>query len=131
MPTIEQFVKDGFLKLKDKDGEINIPVENTREIAEAIIDPVSWLNAKFVNQKGEIDYASFARAVAFVSNPDKFSSTMIKYAKGLGKEAVVAELKNSAPIVSKKNADQKSSNPDDNPEGFMDAFEKSLKAQRR
>ena len=90
-------VKDGILKISDKEGEVNIPFKDASELVDAAMDPVSLIN-KAVVKDGNIDYSTFAEIAAFIKNPGQFKSNLIKYGKGLGTTSTVDTIKNAAPL---------------------------------
>lgn len=95
---LNPFVKDGKLKLSDKEGEINIPFENANDLVEAAMNPVGFLNKAVVNEGGEINFGLFAEIAAFIKNPGVFKSNLIKYGKQLGTTSLASTIKNAAPI---------------------------------
>jgi hypothetical protein len=92
------FVKDGKMKLQDKDGFISVPVKDVKAIAEAAVDPVAFLTKILVGPDGKPNLGSFAELVAFATNRSQFKSALISYGNTRGVGNVVSELKNEVPL---------------------------------
>lgn len=110
---IDPIIGDGFLTLKDKEGEVKIPISNPDSIIEAAIDPVKFLQSLILDKDGNVSLERFVEVVAFANDKNLYNSTLIKYSKGLGTKNIVAEIKNTAPIVGNKpngQIDENSSN---------------------
>jgi len=92
------FVKDGKMKLQDKDGFISVPVKDVRAIAEAAVNPVEFLTKILIGPDGKPNLGSFAELVAFATNRNQFKSALISYGNTRGVGNVVSELKNEVPL---------------------------------
>ena len=92
------FVKDGKMKLQDKDGFISVPAKDVKVIAEAAVDPVAFLTKILVGPDGKPNLGSFAELVVFATNRNQFKSALISYGNTRGVGNVVSELKNEVPL---------------------------------
>lgn len=89
------------IALKYGDESFNYEVENPESLVEMTIDNTKFFKL-FHNDKGELDYNKWYRAIAYASNPEKFEEVLIKHGQTLGTESVVKEIKN--PELSKNPA---------------------------
>jgi hypothetical protein len=95
---IKPIIGDGFLTLKDKEGEIKIPVSNPEKIIEAAIDPMGFIRSLIVGEDGSVNIERFVEVVAFATDKNQYNSSLISYSKGLGTKGVVETIKNTTPI---------------------------------
>jgi len=124
------FVKDGKMKLQDKDGFISVPAKDVKVIAEAAVDPVAFLTKILVGPDGKPNLGSFAELVVFATNRNQFKSALISYGNTRGVGNVVSELKNEVPLGKPRQVVEPKGPVDPNnlPDDF---FEKVVVRQRR
>lgn len=101
--TFEPMLKSGVLKIKDKDGIINIPVSNKEKIAEAAADPVGFIKSLVSDNNGQINFQKFINVVNYGLNPAAYHSEFISYGISLGKGGLMKEIKNTKVVDSRPN----------------------------
>lgn len=93
--TFNPFLQQGILKIKDKDGIVNIPVIDKGKIAEAAADPVGFMKSLVLTESGDIDFKKFISVVNYALNPSSYNSALITYGISVGKEGMIKEIKNT------------------------------------
>lgn len=124
---IKPIIGDGFLTLKDKEGEIKIPISNPEKIIEAAIDPMSFIRSLIVGEDGSVNVEKFVEVVAFATNKNQYNSSLISYSKGLGTKGVVETIKNTTPIGQPKQTGL----IDENSPGFLESMFKNAQIKNR
>lgn len=121
-----KYVKDGKFTLKDKDGEINIPVSKVDDLSEMIVDPSGFLS-KVLVKDGKFDALLAVKVAAFASNPNLYDSTLIKHGLSKGKLSGLRKASNSKSLnPARPTKSSPGGSPNEDPEGFMEAMKKAM-----
>lgn len=112
-------IKDNIIKVEANGDSLNYQVADTSKIVDYALDSTKFLST--FAKDGNVDWDKWTKVVAFSENPTQFISELIKHGKSLGRKAMEAELKNSAPITTSKEVIESTDIdvPSDDPVGFL------------
>lgn len=89
----KELIGNKTIKLNYGEDSFNYEVENPESLVEMTIDNTKFFKL-FQDEKGNLDYNKWYRAMAYVSNPKQFEEILIKHGQAIGTESVANEIKN-------------------------------------
>lgn len=112
-------IENGAIKIKDRDGEISIPVKDSEDIVKYASN-IQDIVELFVKD-GAVDWAKFAEVVTMAKDPQAYRSELIAFGKSVDKESIVDELKNKKIVADKsvKPKVAKGVHPTEDPDRFF------------
>lgn len=90
--ALKDVLESKTVEIKVGDTPFNYQITNTENLVEFAVNPTKMIQS-FITNEG-VDWNKWARAVAYIENPEAYDAELVKHGKGLAKKEVHDELEN-------------------------------------